>query len=79
MKRIVYTKHAEEMLVRRNLKKVFVTSCLTKPDKKEHAKENKRAYLKDFGRNYLKVIVSEESNALVILTLYWIAKDHIKK
>ncbi len=78
MKRVVYTKHAEEMLVKRNLKKVFVTSCLTKPDKIDHAKENKQFYVKDFGKNYLKVIVSEESNAFIIITLYWIAKDRIK-
>jgi len=78
MKRVVYTKHAEGMLVKRNLKKVFVTSCLTKPDKIEHAKENKQSYIKDFGRNYLKVIVSEEGNVFVIITLYWIAKDSMK-
>lgn len=79
MKRIVYTKHAEEMILKRNLKKVFVASCITKPNRIEQAKENKRSYIKDFGRNYLKVIASEEDNALVILTLYWIAKDRIKQ
>lgn len=79
MKRIIYTKHAEEMLVKRTIKKVFVASCLTKPDKIEQAKENKKSYLKSFGRNYLHVIVFEDVNAIVVVTIYWIAKDRIKQ
>lgn len=79
MKRIVFTKHAEEMLSMRSINKEMVVSCLTQPTQVVHARENKRAYLKDFGTNYLKAIVAEEKDAFVVITLYWFAKHRMKQ
>ena len=78
MKRIVFTKHAEEMLSVRGINKDMVTSCLMHPTKIVDAKDGKRVYLKDFGVNYLKVIVSDEKDAFVVITLYWFAKHRVK-
>ena len=38
-----------------------------------------KVYLKDFGKNYLKLIISEEGEQLVIVTLYWLAKKQAEK
>ena len=40
---------------------------------------SKKAYLKDMGKNYLKVIIVEEEGSLVILTAYWFAKTRLKR
>lgn len=76
---IIYTKHAEEMLIFRKLKKSWVRKCIDNPDEILNAKEGKKAYLKDFGNNYLKVIVSKEKDDIFVITLYWLAKKKIKK
>ena len=76
---IIYTKHAEEMLAFRKIRKEFVEKCLKNPDDKLPAKEGKLAYFKNFGKNYLKVIVSEEGKDLIVVTPYWFAKKKVKK
>jgi hypothetical protein len=76
---IVYTKHAAEMLIFRKIKKEFVEKCIQNFDDIKPVREGKNAYLKDFGKNYLKVIVSEEGENIVVITLYWIAKGRVKK
>lgn len=78
MKRIVFTKHAEEMLSVRGIHKDMISSCLIHPTKIVDAKDGKRAYLKDLGVNYLKVIISDERDASVVVTLYWLAKHRVK-
>ena len=79
MKRIVFTKHAEEMLSVRKINKALVASCLTQPTRVTDVRESKYAYLKDFGANNLKVIVSDEKDAFVVITLYWVAKHQVKQ
>ncbi len=79
MKRIVFTKHAEEMLSVRGIHKDMITSCLMHPTKIADAKDGKRAYLRDLGVNYLKVIVSDEKDAFVVITLYWVAKQRVNR
>lgn len=79
MKRIVFTKHAEEVLEVRHIDRKIVTSALMQPDRTSKAREGACAYLKDFGVNSMKVIVSEEKNALVVITCYWVAKHRTKQ
>ncbi len=79
MKRIVFTKHAEEMLVVRHVDRDKIKLTLTQPSRRFKVREGKVAFLKDFGINYLKVIVSEEDGALVVVTLYWVAKRRINR
>ena len=38
----------------------------------------KKAYLKNYGENYLKVIVADEYNDLFVITAYWISKARIE-
>lgn len=76
---IIFTKHAKEMLIFRKLKEDLVEECANNPDQVLSAREGKKIYLKDFGKNFLKVIVGEEGEDKVIVTLYWLAKRRIKK
>ena len=52
--------------------------CVKKPDMVLPAKDRRKAYLKDMGVNYLKVIVVEDGNKLVVITAYWFAKKRLK-
>lgn len=76
--KIIYTKHAEEMLAFRRLGKELVKKCVENPSKILPAKEGRKVYLKDLGKNFLKVVVSEEERTTVIITAYWIAKEQVK-
>lgn len=75
---IIYTKHLEESISLRGIDKNFVDICVKSPDKILPAFENKKAYFKDFGVNYLKVIIVEEGFDLVVITAYWFAKTRLK-
>lgn len=77
--KIVYTKHAQEMLVFRNVTKRLVDQCVKSPNIIKSARENKLVYLKDCGVNYLKIVVSKEENRLIIITLHWLAKQRVKQ
>ena len=76
---IIYTKHALEMLAQRKLKKELADECAKNPDKILPAREDKKIYLKNFGKNYLKLIISEEEKQLVVVTLYWLAEKKAEK
>lgn len=65
------------MLVVRKLNQAMIEACIQKPDEILPAKGTKKAYVKDFGKNYLKVIVSEEREAYIIITTYWFAKKRV--
>ncbi|GEM_PF-3890201 len=53
MKRIIFTKHAEEMLAVRHVERDKVKLVLTQPGRSIKAREGKIAYLKNFGMNDL--------------------------
>jgi len=76
-KKIVYTKHAEEMLTLRNIKKGTVADCLKNPFKKLKSRKGRKIFLKNFGKNKLKVVAIENEEFLVI-TCHWIAPGRIK-
>lgn len=76
---IKYTKHAKEMLAFRSIDKKLADQTVNSPDKISLAKEGKKMYIKDFGKNYLMLVVSEEMNDKIVVTLHWLAKKRVKK
>lgn len=76
---IKYTKHAKEMLVLRKVDKRLADQTAENPDKISIGKEGKKVYLKDFGKNYLMLVVSEESGDKIVVTLHWLAKKRVKR
>lgn len=76
---IIYTKHAKAMLVLRKIKKDQVAKCVAKPEIAKETKESKKVFLRNFGKNYLKLVVAEEGNDTIIVTLHWLAKNRVKK
>ena len=76
---IKYTKHAKEMLPFRGIDKKLADETANNPDKILPAKEGLKAYLKDFGKNYLMLVVSEEEEDKVVVTLHWFDKKRVKK
>ena len=74
---IRFTNHAELTLKIRNINKKQVEETVDHPDFIHEGREGKLVYLKDFGKNYLKVILSKEAD-LVIITQYWLSKGKYK-
>ena len=67
------------MLFVRNIKKELANKCVANPDQILIGEGSKKIYLKDFGVNYLKLIVSEENKNKVIITVHWVAKKRFKQ
>lgn len=76
---IIYTKHAKEMLLHRGIKKAFADQCANNPDITLPTEEGYKIFLKDFGKNYLKLVVSEEMEDKIIITVHWLAKKRIRQ
>ncbi len=77
--KIKYTKHALEMLAFRGIKKDQVEATIKNPDDKEKGKNNKDIRYKNFGANYLKVVIVKEKDDVIVITNHWIAKKRVKK
>lgn len=76
---IKYTQHALENLKKRGISKIQVRKCIQNPDIEQSGSGNKTILLKDFGKNFLKVIVSKEARDFVVITEYWIDSRRVKK
>ena len=76
---IIYTKHAKEMLLHRGIKQELADDCANSPDKILSGEDDKKIYLKDFGKNFLKLVVSEEDGDKVIITVHWLVKKRLKE
>lgn len=67
------------MLVVRDITKKLADECANNPDYILPAVSDRKIYLKDFGVNYLKLVVSEKGKNLVIITVHWLDKRRLKK
>lgn len=67
------------MLALRNIKKKQVEETIKTTDNRTEGYENKIVLYKNFGNNYLKVVIAKEGNEVVVITNHWIAKKRIKK
>jgi hypothetical protein len=66
------------MLVFRKLNKRLIRKCIKNPSRILPARAGRKIYLKDLGKNFLKLVVSEEGSNLVIITAYWLEKKRAK-
>lgn len=76
---IIYTKHAKEMLIVRSIRKELADECADNPDHVLPGDYDRKIYLKDFGVNYLKLVISEEGKNIVIITAHWLDKKRVKE
>lgn len=76
---IKYTKHAKEMLILRKIQKKLADETANNPDEISSTRDGKKIYLKDLGKNYLMLVVSEELGDKIIVTLHWLAKGRVKR
>lgn len=65
------------MLVLRRIKKSLVEKCINEPDKVVFGKKGRKIYLRNFGKNDLKV-VGIENEEIMVITCHWIAPGRIK-
>lgn len=76
---IIYTKHAKEMLLHRGIKQELADQCANNPDRVIPGEDDKKIYLKDFGRNFLKLVVLEEVENKIVITVHWLVKKRVKE
>lgn len=76
---IKYTKHALDNLVKRRITKDKVEKCLENSDLKTSGTRGKDIFLKDFGKNFLKVVAIKEGEDIIVITEHWIDKKRIKR
>ena len=67
------------MLVLRGIRQKMADETVNSPDEISSSRDGKKIYLKDFGKNYLKLVVSEGLTDKIVITLHWLAKKRVKK
>lgn len=67
------------MLILRGVSKEMADETANNPDKTSLSRDGKKIYLKDFGKNYLMLVVSEEMDEQIVVTLHWLAKKRAEK
>lgn len=76
---IKYTKHAEEMLELRGVDKKLSNETVRNPDVVSSSRDNTKIYLKDFGKNYLMLVIAEIGDDQIVVTLHWLARKRVKR
>lgn len=71
---IVFTEHALLKLEQRGIDKEWVIKAIQKPDHRNASYGDRIRMFKKLGKNYLEVIIREESNDIVVITQHWIKK-----
>jgi len=67
------------MLAFRKIKSKQVAETIKNPEFDSVGRNEKLVLYKNFGKNYLKVVISKENGSLLVITNHWIAKKRIKK
>jgi len=67
------------MLTFRRIKRVQVEETIKNSEDRSTGKSGKDVLYKNFGKNYLKVVISKEEGDVFVITEHWIAKKRIKK
>jgi hypothetical protein len=68
---IIYTKHAEDMLVERRFKRKIITEAILHPDFKEPGEDNIWYAIKKVGKKYLRVVVEGKKKPYIVVSLYY--------
>lgn len=69
-KSIIFTKHAEDMLVERNFSKEFIRETILEPDEKRRGDGDIWYAIKERDEKYLRVVVSGEEKPYTVITMY---------
>ena len=70
-KDIVFTLHAEDMLVEREFKRGFIIKVISKPDFKESGEGEIWYAIKKVRQKYLRVIVGGKKKPYIVISLYY--------
>jgi len=70
-KDIIFTLHAEDMLVEREFKRKFITQVILKPDFKESGAGDVWYAIKKVGHKYLRVVVGGKKKPYIVISLYY--------
>lgn len=76
---IKFTEHAKQMLIKRGISQNKVKQCLKAPNITKTSAADKKILFKDFGKNFLKVVIAEEGEDQVVITQHWIDKRRVIK
>ena len=71
---IVFSGHALLKLRQRNISQGLVMETVRTPDFTKPSRHFREERYKRFGKNYLKAVVVEERDILIVITAHWLAK-----
>ena len=77
--RIEFTKHAREAIEERGISQELVEQTILDPDVTLPGRENKTICLKSLGNNYLKVVIVQEFERIIVITLHWVENKRVKR
>lgn len=66
------------MLVLREITEEAVGEAINNPDEVLPSRDNTKIYLKNFGKNYLKLVISEDKSDQIVITLHWLARSRVR-
>jgi len=74
---IIFSRHAKLKILQRKISEKFITKTIKNPDFETPSYNFRTELFKNFGKNFLKVIVRKEGDKIVVITTHWVEK--IKK
>lgn len=76
--KIVFSQHASLQIKQRNLPKDLVVRAVKESDMNSPSYGFREERYKKFGKLYMKVVVQEEIDKVLVITAHWVAKPKSK-
>lgn len=73
--RVVFSDHAILKIGQRKLPRAKVLETIARPDFKRPSYGGREELFKRFGKNYLKVVIVQNGETVVVVTVHWIARS----
>jgi len=68
---IIYTKHAEDMLIERMISKILIEQVIREPDSSQTDDKGLCHLFKTINDKVLRVVARRENNTYIIITMYY--------
>jgi hypothetical protein len=71
---IIFSGHANLKIRQRKLSRQRILATVVHPDFRNLGYSGREELFKDFGKNYMKVVITQERGAIVVVTAHWVVK-----
>ena len=73
---VEFSRHSlTQLLIRSRITKSMILNALQDPDKVLQSYRNRQLYRKQYGEEWLEIVITKEDNKLIVITQYFLEQQ----